>query len=132
MRREAEFADIPRRSSEESLDAQPGAPGTDWSTRVDELEGTKQFGRNGDLAPALGAALQDPDPDRGSLEEAPALIVEELRRKLAPASVKQHLAAIRMLFEWVVVGQVMPFNPASSVRGPKHVEKKGKTPVLSA
>ena len=28
--------------------------------------------------------------------------------------------------------QVLPFNPASSVRGPKHVVKTGKTPVLSA
>lgn len=46
-------------------------------------------------------------------------------------SVKQHLAAIRMLFDWLVVGQIVPHNPASSVRGPKHVVKKGKTPVLS-
>ena len=37
-----------------------------------------------------------------------------------------------MLFDWFVVGQVLPFNPASSVRGPKHVVKTGKTPVLSA
>ncbi len=61
-----------------------------------------------------------------------AAYVEELTGKLAPASVKQHLAAIRMLFDWLVVGQVLPFNPASSVRGPKHVVKRGKTPVLSA
>ena len=61
-----------------------------------------------------------------------AAYVEELTGKLAPASVKQHLAAIRMLFDWLVVGQILPFNPASSVRGPKHVVKKGKTPVLSA
>ena len=37
-----------------------------------------------------------------------------------------------MLFDWLVVGQILPFNPASSVRGPKHVVKSGKTPVLSA
>jgi len=37
-----------------------------------------------------------------------------------------------MLFDWLVVGQVVPHNPASSVRGPKHVVKRGKTPVLSA
>ena len=37
-----------------------------------------------------------------------------------------------MLFDWLVVGQVLPFNPAASVRGPKHVVKTGKTPVLSA
>jgi integrase/recombinase XerD len=47
-------------------------------------------------------------------------------------TVKQHLAAIRMLFDWLVMGQVVPTNPAASVRGPKYVVKKGKTPVLKA
>lgn len=47
-------------------------------------------------------------------------------------TVKQHLAAIRMLFDWLVTGQVVPMNPASSVRGPKYVVRKGKTPVLTA
>jgi len=47
-------------------------------------------------------------------------------------TVKQHLAAIRMLFDWLVVRQVVPWNPASSVRGPKHVVRRGKTPVLTA
>jgi site-specific recombinase XerD len=47
-------------------------------------------------------------------------------------TVKQQLAAIRMLFDWLVTGQVIPMNPAASVRGPKHVVKKGKTPVLTA
>ena len=50
----------------------------------------------------------------------------------AKPSVKVSLAAIRMLFDWLVIGQVVPTNPASSVRGPKHVVKTGKTPVLSA
>ena len=50
----------------------------------------------------------------------------------SPPTVKQHLAAIRMLFDWLVIGQVIPANPASSVRGPKHVVKRGKTPVLTA
>ena len=45
---------------------------------------------------------------------------------------KQHLAAIRMLFDWLVTGQVIPLNPAHAVRGPKHSVKKGKTSVLSA
>src|SRR5918998_2253395 len=35
-----------------------------------------------------------------------------------------------MLFDYLVVGQVVPINPAASVRGPKHVVKTGKTPVL--
>ncbi|MFO0805497.1 MAG: tyrosine-type recombinase/integrase [Gemmataceae bacterium] len=61
-----------------------------------------------------------------------AAYVEELTGCYEPPTVKQHLAAIRMLFDWLVVGQVVPMNPASSVRGPKHVVKKGKTPVLSA
>lgn len=47
-------------------------------------------------------------------------------------TVKQHLAAIRMLFDYLVTGQVIPMNPASSVRGPKYVVKRGKTPVLTA
>jgi site-specific recombinase XerD len=46
-------------------------------------------------------------------------------------TVKQHLAAVRMLFDWLVVGQVIALNPAHSVRGPKHVVKRGKTPVLT-
>ena len=46
-------------------------------------------------------------------------------------TVKQHLAAIRMLGDWLVVNQVLPVNPAAAVRGPKHVVRKGATPVLS-
>jgi integrase len=46
--------------------------------------------------------------------------------------VKQHLAALRILFDWLVVGHMVEVNPAHSVRGPKHVVKKGKTPVLAA
>ena len=46
-------------------------------------------------------------------------------------TVKQHLAAIRMLCDWLVVSQVLPVNPAAAVRGPKHVVTKGSTPVLS-
>jgi site-specific recombinase XerD len=52
-------------------------------------------------------------------------------RTAARPTVKQHLAAIRMLFDWLVVGQVLAINPAHAVRGPKHVVKRGKTPVLS-
>ncbi|MCY4509520.1 MAG: hypothetical protein OXG35_21530 [Acidobacteria bacterium] len=44
---------------------------------------------------------------------------------------KQHLAAIRMLCDWLVVNQVLPVNPAAAVRGPKYVVTKGATPVLS-
>ena len=61
-----------------------------------------------------------------------AAYVEGLQGRMAAPSVKLYLAGIRMLFDWLVVGQVMPVNPASSVRGPKHSVKKGKTPVLAA
>jgi site-specific recombinase XerD len=57
--------------------------------------------------------------------------VKELEEHSAP-NVKQQLAAVRMLFDWLVIGQVMPMNPAAAVRGPKHVVKTGKTPVLDA
>jgi len=60
-----------------------------------------------------------------------AAYVEELGTILDAPSVKQHLAAIRMLFDYLIIGQVVPVNPAAAVRGPKHVVKRGKTPVLS-
>jgi site-specific recombinase XerC len=50
----------------------------------------------------------------------------------SPPSVKQALAAVRMLFDWLVVGQVLAVNPAAAVRGPKYVVQVGKTPVLAA
>ena len=52
-------------------------------------------------------------------------------RGLAAQTIKQHLAAIRNLFDWLVVGGILPSNPASrrcTVRG--HSQVKGKTPVL--
>jgi len=61
-----------------------------------------------------------------------ATYVEHLMTGRAKPTVKQHLAAIRMLFDWLVTGQVIPQNPAHSVRGPKHSVKKGKTSVLTA
>ncbi len=59
-----------------------------------------------------------------------AAYIEQLGRERSAPTVKQRLAAIRHLFDWLVTGQVMPVNPASSVRGPSHSVKRGKTPVL--
>ncbi len=59
-----------------------------------------------------------------------AAYIEQLGRERSAPTVKQRLAAIRHLFDWLVTGQVMPVNPASSVRGPSHSVKGGKTPVL--
>jgi integrase/recombinase XerD len=60
-----------------------------------------------------------------------AAYIEELGQRLDKPSVKQHLAALRMLFDYLVTGQVLPTNPAYAVRGPKHVVKTGRTPLLS-
>jgi site-specific recombinase XerD len=56
-----------------------------------------------------------------------ATYVEQIGRELSAPSVKQRLAAIRMLFDWLVVGQVVPHNPAAAVRGPRHSAARGKT-----
>ena len=56
--------------------------------------------------------------------------IELQTRERAAPTVKLRLAAIRHLFDWLVMGQVVPLNPAASVRGPAHSVRKGKTPVL--
>lgn len=56
--------------------------------------------------------------------------VETLGQSLAAPSVKQRLAAVRHLFDWLVTGQAIPANPAASVRGPAHSARTGRTPVL--
>lgn len=56
--------------------------------------------------------------------------VEQLGRKVSVPTVKQRLAGVRHLFDWLVTGQVIPTNPAASVRGPAHSVRRGKTPVL--
>ena len=60
-----------------------------------------------------------------------AAYVKAMGRDFEKPTVKQHLAAIRMLFDWLVTGQVVAINPAHAVRGPKHVIKRGKTTVLT-
>jgi site-specific recombinase XerD len=60
-----------------------------------------------------------------------AAFVEDQLRDHSRPTVKQRLAALRMLFDWLVVGQVLPANPAHAVRGPRHSQKKGKTPLLN-
>jgi site-specific recombinase XerD len=59
-----------------------------------------------------------------------ATYIEARQQTHSAPDVKQQLAAVRMLFDWLVTGQIVPVNPASAVRGPKHVVKTGKTPVL--
>ena len=61
---------------------------------------------------------------------AVATYIEDMQGRYRAPTIKQHLAAIRRLFDWLVTGQVVPTNPAASVRGPTHVVRTGKTPVL--
>lgn len=61
-----------------------------------------------------------------------ATYIEDLGHRVSRPTVKQHLAALKRLFDWLVTGQVLVTNPAASVRGPRYVVKKGSTPVLRA
>ena len=58
--------------------------------------------------------------------------IEKLTKEKAKPTVKQHLAAIRMLYDWLIIGQIVATNPAHAVRGPKHVVTEGLTPILDA
>jgi site-specific recombinase XerD len=61
-----------------------------------------------------------------------ATYVEARQQTHSVPDVKQQLAAVRTLFDWLVTGQVVPMNSAAAVHGPKHVMKTGKTPVLDS
>src|SRR5258708_7155396 len=52
-----------------------------------------------------------------------AAYIGELQQRMAVPSVKVQLAAIR-IFDWIVLGQIVPTNPTSAVRGPKHIVKE--------
>jgi integrase/recombinase XerD len=58
--------------------------------------------------------------------------IEQLRAIRKAPTVKQHLACIRMLFDWLVTGQIIASNPAHAVRGPRHSVMKGSTTVMSS
>ncbi len=61
-----------------------------------------------------------------------AAYVHDLEQSVSAPTVKQHLAAIRMLFDYLVTGHILTVNPAAAVKGPKYVIKTGRTPVLTA
>jgi integrase/recombinase XerC len=54
------------------------------------------------------------------------------RGGLSAPTIKLRLAGVRMLFQALVRERILAVNPAAVVRGPKHVAKRGKTPVLAA
>ena len=70
-----------------------------------------------------GAALEDINPNVAA--------VYIRTHDASDATVKQHLAALRSLYDWLVTQQVVPENPFSSVRGPKLSRTEGSTPALT-
>ena len=59
-----------------------------------------------------------------------AAYIEQLQKARSAPTAKLRLAALRHLFDWLVMGQIMPVNPAAAARGPRHIVRRGKTPVL--
>lgn len=93
------------------------------NTRRAYLEAVRQFS-------AFCAELGIVDLAQVEPVHVAAFVEAQLQAHSRP-TVKQRLAALRMLFDWMVVGQVIAVNPAHAVRGPKHTQNKGKTPVLT-
>ena len=52
-------------------------------------------------------------------------------REASRPTVKQGLAGVRRLFDWLTVRQVVSSSPAVAVRGPKQTVRRGTTPILS-
>ena len=59
-----------------------------------------------------------------------AVYIEQLHKARSAPTAKLRLAALRHEFDWMVIGQIMPINPASALRGPRHIVRRGKTPAL--
>lgn len=138
---------VPRRTSQgsalaraalEHVPALVAAAGEDTAKRFLEFftANIRNHNTRAAYARAVGRFLAWAEEQELSLHEveplAVAAYVELLQKTYSPPTVKQNLAAIRMLFDWLVTGGLLKVNPAASVRGPKHVVKTGKTPVLDA
>ena len=55
--------------------------------------------------------------------------LEHLQGHASASTVRQHLAIIRQLFDWLVVGQVLSQNPARTVRGLMLAVPRGTIPL---
>ena len=78
----------------------------------------------------------EPVAGLGSLAEVRSIhvsaYIEDIGERFAPQTVKQRLAALRGLFDWLARHGVLETNPAAPVRGPAYTTKRGKTPILTA
>ena len=78
-----------------------------------------------DFFTARGLALTQISPI------AVATYIEEMHGRYRAPTIKQHLAAIRRLFDWLVDRAGGAHQPGHlGARGPTHVVRTGKTPVL--
>ena len=59
-----------------------------------------------------------------------AAYMEQLSQSRSAPTARLRLAALRHVFDWMVIGRIMPTNPAAAVRGPRHIVRRGKAPVL--
>src|SRR6201994_1528847 len=59
-----------------------------------------------------------------------AAYIEILQRLAAPPTVKQHMAAIRMLLSWLTEKGVLAMNPAREVKTERFSRTEGKTPAF--
>ena len=59
---------------------------------------------------------------------APAWIADTLG---SPATIKQHMSAIRMLFSWLTGKGILAMNPAREVKTEKFSRTEGKTPAFN-
>jgi site-specific recombinase XerD len=88
----------------------------------------KAYGR------AVGQFLTWTDRQGLSLKGITPMVVSAYVEQMdkAPATIKQHLSALRQLFDWLQSGGVLGSNPAEPVKGPKHIQREGSTPILTA
>src|SRR6516225_6361010 len=59
-----------------------------------------------------------------------AAYIEILQRQAAAPTVKQHMAAIRMMFSWLTEKGVLAMNPAREVKTERFSRTEGKTPAF--
>jgi site-specific recombinase XerD len=81
-----------------------------------------------------GPKRQEADRQGFSLKGITPMVVSAYVEQMdkAPATIKQHLSALRQLFDWLQSGGVLKSNPAEPVKGPKHIQREGSTPILTA
>src|SRR6202049_132066 len=59
-----------------------------------------------------------------------AAYIETLQRQATPPTVKQHMAAIRMVVSWLTEKGVLAMNPAREVKTERFSRTEGKTPAF--